>query len=242
MFRSLVRLTLILGAFVLFTFAPGALRAEANTRGKIKLLMVYNGGHDFNAFKSTMTPILKKTGDFETTIAKDFDALKKENLAGYNVVLFYGSGGDFTSPEQEKGLEQFVTNGGGMAGVHATDAHKRSDIYWRLLGGRFTTHGGGKFTVHLTDESHPITAGMKDFEINDETYQNADHPAAKMHSLGRMDRENEKQSMVWVQEYGKGRIFNTTLGHGTEAFNNPEFQRLVVRGLYWAAGKKPKNP
>ena len=48
--------------------------------------------------------------------------------------------------------------------------------------------------------------------------------------------------MVWVQEFGKGRVFNTTLGHGQQAFDNPQFQRLVVRGLYWAAKRQPKDP
>ena len=66
---------------------------------------------------------------------------------------------------------------------------------------------------------------MADFEINDETYQNKNHPEAKMHNLGRIDRGNEQQSMVWVQEFGKGRVFNTTLGHGQPAFDNPQFQR-----------------
>jgi len=48
--------------------------------------------------------------------------------------------------------------------------------------------------------------------------------------------------MIWVQPWGKGRVFNTTLGHGKAAWANPHFQRLVVRGLYWAAGREPKDP
>ena len=83
---------------------------------------------------------------------------------------------------------------------------------------------------------------MDDFEISDETYQNKNHPEAKLHNLGRIDRGNEQQSMVWVQEFGKGRVFNTTLGHGQQAFDNPQFQRLVIHGLYWAAKRQPKDP
>ena len=40
----------------------------------------------------------------------------------------------------------------------------------------------------IEDKKHPITAGMDDFEISDETYHNQNHPEAKMHNLGRIDR------------------------------------------------------
>ena len=218
-------------------FAGSAFSAE-----KIKVLLVGGRGHDWNDFHAVIAPVLEKTGDFEVTLTTKLDDLKAESINKYNVVLFYGSGGDFADKAQEEGLEAFVKNGGGMAGVHATDAFKKSDVYWKLMGGQFTTHGGGKFMLRIEDNKHPVTAPMKDFEIQDETYQNKVHPDAKLHSLGKIDRGNEQHSMVWVQEYGKGRIFSTTLGHGKEAFVNPSFQQLVVRGFYWAAGREPKDP
>lgn len=227
---------------LLATMAAGTVSAQAAPAGKIKLLLVRNGGHDFDGFRTVFVPVFEKTGDFEVTAAQDFNALKIENLQKFDEVLFYGSGGDFSDPAQEKGLEQFVKNGGGMAGVHATDAFKNSDVYWHFTGGRFKGHGRGKFTIYLAEPRHPITTGMKDFEITDESYANTDHPKAKMESLGRMNRGDEKQSMVWVQQIDKGRVFNTTLGHDQAAWTNPDFQRLVVRGLYWAARREPKNP
>ena len=209
---------------------------------KLKVLLVGGRGHDWKGFHAVIAPVLEKTGDFEVTLTAKLDDLKAESIKKYNIVLFYGSGGDFTDPAQEKGLEEFVKNGGAMAGVHATDAFKKSDVYWRMIGGRFTTHGGGKFWLRIEDDKHPVTAGMKDFEIQDETYDNKMHPKAKVHSLGKVDRGKEQQSMVWVQDYGKGRVYNTTLCDNKGAWTNPSFQQLVVRGLYWSAGKEPKNP
>jgi len=157
-------------------------------------------------------------------------------------VLFYGSGGDFTDPAQEKGLEEYVASGGGLGGVHATDAFKRSDVYWRLMGARFTGHGGGEFMLRIEDKTHPITKPMEDFKISDETYRGQYHKDFKLHSLLHVDRGDEQQSMAWVQDYGKGRVFNTTLGDNKPAWHNAGFQQLVVRGLYWAAGREPKDP
>jgi hypothetical protein len=215
---------------------------DAAAAEKIKLLLVGGRGHDWKSFHGVISKVLDKTGDFQVTLTADLDDLKPQRIKSYDVVLFYGSGGTFTDPAQEKGLEEFVAQGGGLGGVHATDAFRNSDVYWRLLGGRFTGHGAGKYMMRIEDKQHPVTAPMKDFEISDETYHNDYHPDFKLHSLAHMDRGQEQQSMVWVQPYGKGRVFNTTLGDNRSAWENPQFQRLVLRGLYWAAGRPPKDP
>ena len=209
--------------------------------GKIKVLMVGGrGSHDWSGFYDILDPLLEKAGDFVIDLTLEIDSLRAPFISKYDVVLFYGPGGDFTNPSQEKGLHDFVKKGGGLAGIHATDAFKKSDVFWRLLGGRFTTHRGGEFTIRIMDKGHPVTAHFDDFRIHDETYQNEYHPKFKLHSLFRMDRGQEQQSMGWIQNYGKGRVFNTTLGHDGKAWKNEEFQKIVRRGLYWAAGREPK--
>jgi len=229
-------------AFVLAAVALAGWTNNASAAEKIKVLLLGGRGHDWKGFHAVIAPVLEKTGDFAVALSADLNDLKAEKIKNYDLVLFYGSGGDFTDPAQEKGLDDFVRGGGALAGVHATDAFKKSDVYWRLLGGRFIGHGGGSFMMRIENKKHPITATLDDFEISDETYRDAYHPDFKLDSLAHMDRGQEQQSMVWVQQVGKGRIFNTTLGHDQKAFVNPSFQRLVVRGLYWAAGREPKDP
>ncbi len=230
-------LSLGLAALAMLSWTSDALSAE-----KIKLLLVGGRGHDWKGFHGVISEVLEKTGNFDVTLTDKLEDLKAENIGKFDLVLFYGSGGNFTDPAQEQGLDAFVKGGGGLGGVHATDAFKKSDVYWRLFGGRFSGHGGGKFWMRIEDKKHPVTAPMEDFEIQDETYRNQYHPDFELHSLAHMDRGQEQQSMVWVQQHGKGRIFNTTLGHGKQAWDNPHFQRLVVRGLYWAVGRDPKDP
>ncbi|NQU25322.1 MAG: ThuA domain-containing protein [Candidatus Nealsonbacteria bacterium] len=226
-----------LAVLALTVFASQGVTAE-----KTKVLLMGGRGHDWKGFHEVISKVLDKTGDFEVTLSAELNDLKAPNIGKYDVVLFYGSGGNFADEAQETGLGQFVAGGGGLVGVHATDAFKQSDVYWRLLGGRFIGHGGGKFTIRIDDKKHPITATMKDFEIQDETYRDKYHPDFKLHSLGHIDRGAEQQSMLWMQEYEKGRVFNTTLGHGREAWTNPALQQLVTRGLYWAADREPKDP
>ncbi len=45
----------------------------------------------------------------------------------------------------------------------------------------------------------------------------------------------QKEPVVMVINYGKGRVFHTTLGHDTEAFECVGFITLLKRGVEWAA-------
>jgi type 1 glutamine amidotransferase len=43
------------------------------------------------------------------------------------------------------------------------------------------------------------------------------------------------EPMLMVISYGKGRVFHTTLGHDTEAFEGVGFITTFLRGSEWAA-------
>jgi type 1 glutamine amidotransferase len=47
--------------------------------------------------------------------------------------------------------------------------------------------------------------------------------------------------VIWVNTYGKGKVFGTTLGHNNSTMEAPEFLDLVARGLLWACGKLDAN-
>ncbi len=235
--RLILICTVLLGVI-----AAAGILVAANADKKIKVMFLRGGGiHDWRNCTPILASVLKKTNDFEITFTENLDDLK-ERIKQFDIIIQYTTGMQLTK-EQEKGLCDFVQNGGGYVGIHsASDSFKNADRYWEMLGGRFAGHGGGKFTVYIYDRDHPITKGMRDFEIQDETYSHNYHRNAQMRSLTRMNRGNERQSMSWVSSYGKGRVFYTGNGHGREAWTNPHFQRLVVRAAYWAAGRKVKDP
>ena len=43
--------------------------------------------------------------------------------------------------------------------------------------------------------------------------------------------------VIWLNTYGKGRSFVTTLGHTDETMKTDVYLDLVARGLLWACGK-----
>lgn len=47
--------------------------------------------------------------------------------------------------------------------------------------------------------------------------------------------------VIWVNTYGKAKVFGTTLGHGNATMQDPVYLDLVARGLLWACDKLEEN-
>ena len=204
---------------------------------KISVLFEVGGtkAHDAVKLPAMLKKVLEDTGRFSITISQDRDLFKAERIAKFDVVMLYTTRVEL-SPEQEKGLIEFVDKGGGLVSIHSsTSMDMKSDAFWKLVGGRFLKHGAGKFKVKNTGKSHPIVQGMSDFEVTDETYRHTFCPQSKLITL--MRRESDGEPVTWVQYYGRGRVFDTALGHDLRTWSDPNFQQLITRALDWAAGK-----
>ena len=46
---------------------------------------------------------------------------------------------------------------------------------------------------------------------------------------------NSRHPQVWVQNYGAGRVFSITIGHGPDTIQYDGFRTLFARGAEWAA-------
>ena len=44
--------------------------------------------------------------------------------------------------------------------------------------------------------------------------------------------------MIWVNTYGKGRVYENSMGHNLEAMSDPQFQEWLRRGVIWAGNGK----
>jgi type 1 glutamine amidotransferase len=214
--------------------------------------------HDIRTLPPILEKALKQVGGFKVTRLEPpqdkppNDPAHMEKLAqikrsDYDVLLFYTS--QYKLNElQERALEQFLEEGGGIVGLHgASLTFGNSQVWNRLLGAKFAGHIPGTHTLNVvvTDTKHPITAGVGPFAIIDEEYK---HKFAEVerHVLARF-RERPPASdpqanmdILWTREVGKGRVFYSALGHGKEAWENPAWQKLVIQGILWTAGR-PKE-
>ncbi len=126
----------------------------------------------------------------------------------------------------------------------AADTLSDNVTYRKLSGGVFKTHGQQEVATISTAKEHPITAHWgKSISLNDEWYifkdvTNTFTPLLMIETKGmkqEMYNTLEPYPITWIEEIGQGRVFNTALGHREDVWTNPDFQKLLVNGIKWAA-------
>jgi len=255
-------LTLLAGTVFLL-----ALPASAEEAKPIKVLII-TGDHG-HAWKET-TPFLKDvltkagmTVDVTETPAKD---LTTANLAKYDALLLNykdtKNGGPDTkwTDDNKKAFTDAVRGGKGLVVYHhassafvsGTEFDKEFEKAiaggWRKQGNHGKRH---EFSVTIRKNDHPITRGMPNefAHTNDELYQNSVmFPesvvlATAFSDLKKDPKNTDKhEPVVWVANYGKGRVYENVLGHDVAAMKSLGFQTLLIRGVEWAATGEVRYP
>lgn len=231
--------------------AAGLDAAEKAPAQKIKVVVV-TGGHGFEQ-KEFLAVFEAMDGiEFVHAPQKD-DSELFEDVSDwkYDVILFYNMGQKMT-PKRGKNLLALLEKGVGVVTMHhALAAWQDWPEFEKIAGGKFylkptevngvkrPTSGykhGVDFTVHVEDPKHPITEGLKDFTIHDETYCRYS-VSPKAHVLLTTDEPTSEKAIAWAGTYGKARTCYLVNGHDAKAYANPGFQRLTANAIRWAAGK-----
>jgi type 1 glutamine amidotransferase len=122
-----------------------------------------------------------------------------------------------------------------------------SDEWFQFTGIQSAAHGPHEpIAIQFLDAEHPLTKGLTDWTtIREELYNNLKvfptaHPLARGRQFVKQPDGTSKEMgyfVAWVNQYGKTRVFSTTLGHNTATVSDPRYLDLVARGLLWACGK-----
>jgi len=201
---------------------------------KIRTLL-YAGGeiHDWKGCGDAIQQALEEAGNFEITrVDDDLDCLTR--LDPFDVIVFYHTVGSITD-EQLRGLLSFVEGGRGYVGIHsAADSFRHSPTYRAFVGGFFRTHPRYRqYQVSITEVQHPITEGLEEFFVTDEQYITSYDPRNTI--LATALWKGQAMPVVWVKEWGKGRVCYIALGHNPDSCRDENFKTLLVRGTIWAA-------
>lgn len=205
-----------------------------------KVHILYLGGgswHDLLGVADILRRFLEIRHEYHTTYTEDWEVLTR-SLDAYDIILINGMP-DTLSETQLQGLEAAVKNGKPLLGLHAATAALQQDTeekrtrYNAIIGANFTSHPPiHTFPVNVVETKHPITKNIGNFEIYDEMYfYNTNIEGNQI--LIEAQHEGKNTPIAWTRQYGKGKVFYASLGHGVGAATNKHFQQLVLNGLIW---------
>lgn len=209
-----------------------------------RILMLIGGKyHSWKKCADILRTFVETTGRYTLEITDDRDALKSRNIRKVAAVIGYTQGGALTQ-EQRAGLLGFVKAGGAFIGLHSAAASwMKNRDYIDMVGGAFDTHGPvTEFPLTIVDARHPITGRMRTFRIVDELYTLKKFDPSQVDVLATAMWKGQAHPMAYTKTYGDGKVFYLALGHDERAFGHAEFQKMVVRGIDWCLGRRPRKP
>jgi type 1 glutamine amidotransferase len=196
------------------------------------------------------------TDAFQPIFSNDLNNLKWPKIKQYDAVFLNSVVGElFPDPEVMSGLLRFVREGGGLAGVHGS-TYASFDVpeFGDLIGAQDGPHRVEKAILRVEDKTSPMMKGFggkQDFEYTDEFYHflpSGPYSREKLHVLLSINLEKSPPSpfndtrpdhdygLAWVKSYGKGRVFNTVLGHTPTLFATPALAEMMLGGIQFALG------
>lgn len=207
------------------------------TNEKIQALVI-TGGHGFQ--EKPFWEIFDSFENFSYKAATFPDAFKYLSLEGakdYDALVFYDMWQEIT-PTQQAEYVDLLNHGKAIVSLHHTLASfQKWDEYKKILGGYWKSGEGTnkdrvRYTVKIADPNHPATKGIKDFEVEDETYGNF-HVNSNAYVLLKAGHPDSGPVIGWTNLYRNSPIVYIQLGHDGLVYENPNYRKLIYQAIRW---------
>lgn len=214
------------------------------------------GTHEYRRGVHLVARSLRNVPDLQTqVVSADGDWLDGPELLGKTdgAVLFVSEGAKWLhgDPRRVEAFAQLAARGGGLSVLHwgmGTKPPEYVEGFVKLFGG---CHGGpdrryqiSESRLRIADEKHPITSGMKPFEIRDEFYYALKFVDAgkSIQPLITVEIDGQQHAIAWGwQRPDKGRSFGFSGLHFHDNWRREEYRQLVCRGVLWSVGVDPQS-
>ncbi len=212
-------------------------------------ILVVTGGHgykveEFNQMLASLgTSITYQIAELPSA----YNMFLPENRKKYDVLVFYHMWQQI-SDEQAKVFAGCIREGKPIVALHhSICAYDDWPEYVKIIGGKYfhkPAEIDGKtypvssyihdlhFNVKIADQKHPVTKGLKDFEIFDETYKDF-YVGPDVTPLLTTDEPTSSPIIGWTKKYGKSRVVTLQSGHDAPTFENPNYRKLLKQAIEW---------
>jgi type 1 glutamine amidotransferase len=242
-FLALVTVAALMSSTAASAAPPGA---------KLRVLLTY-GGHDFQEQEFfAMWDALPGVTYTKAPLPQSADLFKPGLEKSYDVIVCYDMNKELT-PAQQQGFLALLDRGIGLVSLHHNlGSSMQWPAYHQVIGGTWlgekrtidgreygpsTYEHGQEISIKVADKDHPITRGLSDFVIHDETYGNT-YVSPSVHVLLMADNPKNVLPFAWTNHYGKSRIVYLQAGHDSEAWKHRSFQEVLMRSIRWTAGNE----
>ena len=237
---------------VIATIAPRSVHA-AEVKPLRALLIAGGCCHDYENQKKILADGISARANVTWTViheggnTKNYKISiyeKKDWAEGYDVIVHNECFGDIA----DNAFIETIT-AAHAAGVPAVVLHCSTHSYragttdeWRkFIGQTSRSHEKRRdLEVKTLQAGHPVMKGFPATwaDADDELYKNEKVWPNTIPLAQAYGEDTKKDHMViWVNTYGKGRVFGTTLGHQNATMKSEVYLDLVTRGLLWSCGK-----
>lgn len=241
--------------------APVLALAQTTT-APLKILMVTGGCcHDYENQKLILAEGISARANVEFTIVHEEGPEGKKDKThkisiynnsdwakGYDLVLHNECFGGVEDVAFVERIAKAHFDGVPAVMLHCS-AHSyraaKTDEWRKCVGQKSMSHEKNRdLNVKNILPDHPVMKGFPAEWLDkaDELYKNEElYPGFQ--PLGKAYGEDTKKDhhLIWVNTYGKAKVFGTTMGHNNSTMQDPVFLDLVTRGLLWACGKLDDN-
>jgi len=237
---------LVLTALVVLGFSVAANAAERPAKIRVLLLSGDDvSAHPWREISETTREILAAAGKFDVKVCEDPLILESATaLKDYDMIVMtiYSQRRPVLPGQAQENLLSFVKGGKGFFVQHlASASFPKWEEFGKLCGRKWVMgtsgHGPrGVFAVKVVDKENPITKGLDNFQTDDELYSKL-QGAGEIHVLVEADSDWSKKTepLLFTLPYGKGRVVHNAFGHDRKALMNPSVQKIIARGVEWAA-------
>lgn len=234
----------------------GALRADDKPTTKLKGLLVTGGCcHDYENQKRIITEGLGQRVSISFDVVHEggggrdhkFSVYQQPGWAKkYDVVVHNECFGDMKDDALIKSVAQAHFEGVPGVFIHCSlhsyrNAPVGADSWRELLGVTSRRHEKQRAEmVRNIKADHPVMLGFpKEWKTpNGELYV-IEKVWPNCTPLAQALGEDTKQdhTVIWTNQFGKARVFGTSLGHHNETMNTEEWLGVVSRGVLWSVDK-----
>lgn len=218
--------------------------------------LILSGGifHDF-AGTSTALASLLETHGIEARIEEDIERglgdLQEQpvDLLVLNCLRWEMHGEKYASlrdgealtlsPQARQRILSHLDAGGAIVGMHTasicfSDWPQWGDILGAAWAWGASWHPAPQ-TLSLTPTAHPLVSSIRPFELSDELYCNLSLRPGNIPLLyGHCAEAKESQPVMWLRNYGGGRIVYDALGHDSASLAAPMHARALEQAIGWA--------